>query len=359
MDPLAIRFSTRATRTAPSVEAALAEGQVGRPARPAARRRAPRAAPRAAEAGAARPSRRQRGREGHGGMHGIALRAVARSGGGNSFPPRPRSCLVPRRARPEGATPRPSPSRRRSARGRRSRPCRSSSIRPRSRARREWREARPACRRRPRRPSGGNGRARGIPAPRPRATRSSRPSRSPPATKLSKVTASSAQRAWRANRPGCMARNSSLQRVQARRLEPHDRHAALDPGRERLDHPPRLRLGAIDHAGRQVGPPAAQRPRGSSPRSGHDLEAGRLHDPPRRGQVGGLEPVVEGIGEEDRLAPVRGNVRRLAGEPRLAAEGRHRAARVEARERAHGRARCPARRCAAFTSGAKRDAHGA
>ena len=128
------------------------------------------------------------------------------------------------------------------------------------------------------------------------------------AMKLSKVTASSA-RAVGARVARVHREELVLERVQARGLEPDDRDAALDPGRERLDHPPRLGLRAVDHAGRKVGAPAAQRP--ASPRRAR----GRPRSPPPRitrargVEVAGLEPVVEGVGEEHRLAPSARRVR--------------------------------------------------
>src|SRR5437773_1855406 len=47
---------------------------------------------------------------------------------------------------------------------------------------------------------------------------------------------------------------------QARGLEPDDRRAALDPGRERLQRATRLCLGFLDQPGREERPPAAQGP---------------------------------------------------------------------------------------------------
>ena len=115
---------------------------------------------------------------------------------------------------------------------------------------REWRAAAPASHRRCRRPSGGSGRARGsrcgcAPAPRQRDRCRARARR----RGIRRRASPRPRAAWRAASPGKQRRVLVAEGEQARRLEPEDRHAALEVRAQRGERAARLGARLVHHAG--------------------------------------------------------------------------------------------------------------
>jgi hypothetical protein len=122
---------------------------------------------------------------------------------------------------------------------------------------------------------------------------------------------------------------------EARGLEAHDRRPRLQVRRECLERAERLHARLVDHAGGEIGAPAAQR--AVSGHGNDDLAARGGEHLVGRGQVSGLEPVVERVREKNhaRALPVH---RRRARSP-CARELRQGASPVEAGHAFQQRAR--------------------
>ena len=94
---------------------------------------------------------------------------------------------------------------------------------------------------------------------------------------------------------------------QARRLQPDHRHAVLDERAERRERRPCLAPRLLHEPDREKGPSAAQGPPRGRLRRVHAV-AGRLEHGDGGPGVVRLEPGGEGVGEQDDVAPVAGQM---------------------------------------------------
>ena len=90
---------------------------------------------------------------------------------------------------------------------------------------------------------------------------------------------------------------------EARGFEPDDRGAGGDMGGERVDHALRLDPRLVDEAGGEKGAAAAQWPAAPRVRA-EDAIAGAGQYALGGAGVLGLEPAVEGVDQQDHVAPV-------------------------------------------------------